>query len=196
MLIRIHWISLPRHYCQSEYTDFDQNKMLILRLRWRAWQWSQPVTGMALESGHVIWRRVDFRRMRHPQGGLCKFVTFQFLFLHVHVNPEIPFRLHFLHYSHNNGYFNAYTNSELCEYKKTYRDLYNVHIRYLLPNHRVGAGRRTCWEGSSYRSTPALTNDHTYTTNAYFKILHSHQPINEKNNVEVLVLAQGMFCWI
>ena len=162
------------------------NKMLVFRLWWRAW--------------HMLWRRrsgswVGLRRVRHAQGFLRMVVTFQPL-LHVPGYPEIPFRLHFLHYSHNNGYFNAYTNSELCEYKKTYRDLYNVHIRYLLPNHRVGAGRRTCWEGSSYRSTPALTNDHTYTTNAYFKILHSHQPINEKNNAKVRVLAQGIFCWI
>ena len=158
-------------------THFDQNKMLILRLRWRAWQWSQPVTGMALESGHVIWRRVDFRRMRHPQGGLCKFVTFQFLFLHVHVNPEIPFRLHFLHYRVTIIVISTLAQS--VNYANTRKRIeisiiymYNMHIGYLLSNHRVGAGRRTCWEGSSYRSTPALTNDHTYTTNVYFKILH------------------------
>jgi len=75
------------------------NKMLILRLWWRAWHWPQPVQ----DSGQMLWRRrsgrrVGLRRMRHAQGGLRMVVTFQFLFLHVHVNPEIPFRLHFLHY--------------------------------------------------------------------------------------------------
>ena len=149
------------------------NKMLVLRLWWRAWHWPQPVQ----DSGQMLWRRrsgrrVGLRRMRHAQGGLRMVVTFQFLFLHVH-HPDIPFRLQFLHYRATIIVISTLAQS--VNYANTRKRIeisviymYNMHIGYLLSNHRVGAGRRTCWEGSSYRSTPALTNDHTYTTNVYF----------------------------